>query len=44
MRDELTNHRADGNATTTDVLLLLELIDEVRERLQQTLDRKVARR
>jgi hypothetical protein len=44
MRDELTNHRADGYATTTDVLLLLELIDELRERLQRTLDRKVPRK
>jgi hypothetical protein len=44
MRDELENHRADGHATTTDVLLLLELIDDLRERLQRTLDRKVPRK
>jgi hypothetical protein len=44
MRDELLNHRADGDATTTDVLLLLELVDELRERLQRTLDRKVPRK
>lgn len=43
-RDELVNHRADGYATTTDVLRLLELIDALNGRLQWTLDRKVARK
>lgn len=44
LRDELEHHRDGGQATTTDVLRLLELIDELRERLQRTLDRKVARK
>lgn len=43
MRDELVHHRADGYATTTDVLRLLELVDEVRGVDRKAVRQRVAR-